>query len=213
MNTEPGWFPDPVDPDSELYFDGSNWTGEKRSKIKAEEPKESVENYSISIPVPSKYLKKRNLIAALSIFAIVFVGFGVVKIQMDNNAKKEAQLILEAKRKAELKALIEEERIKNDVSWVPSGFNAWSDDKTVAWKWVDANNDCYSCRYWTVEVISKNGCYNGLYGEMNIERNNVVVSYTNDSLSYLSPMQKGRLSFETYLEGSIQGSLTELNCR
>jgi hypothetical protein len=48
---------------------------------------------------------------------------------------------------------------------------------------------------------------------MNIEKNGIVVSYSNDTLNYLGPYQAGRLSFETYIDGSITGDLTELNCR
>ena len=83
-------------------------------------------------------------------------------------------------------------------------------------KWIDgAGNDCYDCRYWTLEVISKNGCYDGIYGELNIQNKStgVVISYANDSLNYLGPLQAGRLTFETYIDGSITGDLTELNCR
>ena len=32
MNTQSGWFPDPSDPNVEVYFDGESWTGEKRAK-------------------------------------------------------------------------------------------------------------------------------------------------------------------------------------
>ena len=131
-----------------------------------------------------------------------------------NNVKAEKEAI---RAELALKAYQEEleaERIRNDVTWVPDGYYAWTDDKSVAYKWIEgAGNDCYDCRYWTLEVISKYGCSDGLYGEMNIEKNGIVVSYSNDTLNYLGPYQAGRLSFETYIEGSITGDLTELNCR
>ena len=131
-----------------------------------------------------------------------------------NNVKAEKEAI-----RAELALIayqeeLEAERIRNDVTWVPDGYYAWPDDKSIAYKWIsNAGNDCYSCRYWTMEVVSKYGCSDGVYGEMNIEKNGVVVGFTNDTINYLGPFQAGRLSFETYIEGSITADPTELKCR
>ena len=131
-----------------------------------------------------------------------------------NNVKAEKEAI---RAELALKAYEEEleaERIRNDVTWVPSGYFAWTEDKSIAYKWIpNADNDCYDCRYWTLEVIAKWGCSEGVYGEMNIEKNGVVVSYANDTLNYLGPFQSGRLSFEHYGEGTHTGELIELNCR
>ena len=159
-------------------------------------------------------VSKRSLIIALSVvLTLIVVGVGGYTIH-SNNVKAEKEAI---RAELALKAYQEEleaERIRNDVTWVPDGYYAWTDDKSVAYKWINgAGNDCYDCRYWTLEVISKYGCSDGLYGEMNIEKNGVVVSYSNDTLNYLGPYQAGRLSFETYIDGSITGDLTELNCR
>lgn len=159
-------------------------------------------------------VSKRSLIIALSVvFALIVVGVGGYTIH-SNNVKAEKEAI---RAELALKAYQEEleaERIRNDVTWVPDGYYAWTEDKSVAYKWINgAGNDCYDCRYWTLEVVSKNGCYDGLYGEMNIEKNGIVVSYSNDTLNYLGPYQAGRLSFETYIDGNITGDLTELNCR
>jgi len=159
-------------------------------------------------------VSKRSLIIALSVvLTLIVVGVGGYTIH-SNNVKAEKEAI---RAELALKAYQEEleaERIRNDVTWVPDGYYAWTEDKSVAYKWINgAGNDCYDCRYWTLEVVSKNGCYDGLYGEMNIEKNGIVVSYSNDTLNYLGPYQAGRLSFETYIEGSITGDLTDLNCR
>ena len=159
-------------------------------------------------------VSKRSLIIALSVvLTLIVVGVGGYTIH-SNNVKAEKEAI---RAELALKAYQEEleaERIRNDVTWVPDGYYAWTDDKSVAYKWINgAGNDCYDCRYWTLEVISKYGCSDGLYGEMNIEKNGIVVSYSNDTLNYLGPYQAGRLSFETYIDGSITGDLTELNCR
>ena len=145
-------------------------------------------------------VSKRSLIIALSVvLTLIVVGVGGYTIH-SNNVKAEKEAI---RAELALKAYQEEleaERIRNDVTWVPDGYYAWTDDKSVAYKWIEgAGNDCYDCRYWTLEVVSKYGCSDGLYGEMNIEKNGIVVSYSNDTLNYLGPYQAGRLSFETYM--------------
>jgi len=157
---------------------------------------------------------KRSLIIALVVvLSLLVVGVGGYTIH-SNNAKAEKEAI---RAELALKAYQEEleaERIRNDVTWVPDGYYAWPDDKSIAYKWIsNAGNDCYSCRYWTMEVVSKYGCSDGVYGEMNIEKNGVVVGFTSDTINYLGPFQAGRLSFETYIEGSITADPTELKCR
>jgi len=157
---------------------------------------------------------RRSLIIALVVvLSLLVVGVGGYTIH-SNNVKAEKEAI-----RAELALIayqeeLEAERIRNDVTWVPDGYYAWPDDKSIAYKWIsNAGNDCYSCRYWTMEVVSKYGCSDGVYGEMNIEKNGVVVGFTNDTINYLGPFQAGRLSFETYIEGSITADPTELKCR
>lgn len=214
MSTKPGWYPDPQDESGEIYFDGATWTGEKRSKQDAESAVPSESQFSFTLPIPSKFLQKNRIVAALSILMITILGITVLNVQLDKQARKKAAIERAEQAKIELEARLALERIKNDVTWVPEGYTPWSEDKSIAFKWVNgAGNDCYSCTYWTVDVVAKNGCTNGVYAEMNIKKSGIVVSYTNDSLSYLEPYQTGRLSFETYEKGSLQGSLTELNCR
>ena len=161
-------------------------------------------------------ISKRSLIIAVSVvFTLLVVGVAGYTIH-SNNVKAEKEAIRAELALKAYQAELEAERIRNDVTWVPDGYTAWTDDKSVAYKWNNnAGNDCYECRYWNLDVISKNGCYDGIYGELNIQNKStgVVISYTNDSLNYLGPLQPGRLSFETYIEGSITGDLTELNCR
>jgi Protein of unknown function (DUF2510) len=214
MSTKPGWYPSPEDGSVEIYFDGTQWTGEKRERVETPAVPAAEKSYSFSVPIPAKYLTKKNLIAVVAVLALLIGGGTVVKVGLDYQSNKRAAAARAAEAKAALEAQIALDRIKNDVTWVPSGYTPWSDDKSIAWKWDrSAGNDCYSCRYWTVEVVSKLGCSGGVYGEMNILQNGTVVDYTNDTLSYLSPGQKGRLSFETYRDGTFTGRLTELTCR
>lgn len=214
MSAKPGWYPDQLNPGLEIYFDGTAWTGEKRRVVDNPGNQVQTDEVTFRIPIPPQYLEKKKLIAFFSVALILIGSVTGINIYRGNVAQHRAEVARAEAAQAEADAAAILEKLKNDVSWVPGGYTPWRLDKSVAWKWVNnAGNDCYSCRYWTVQVISKYGCANGIYGEINIERNGTVVSYTNDSLSYLSPMQTGRLSFETYLEGSFQGSLTELNCR
>jgi len=159
--------------------------------------------------------KKPVIIAIAVIFSLIVVGVVGFTIH-SNNVKAEKEAIRAEQALLAYQAELEAERIRNDVTWVPDGYYPWKDDKSVAYKWINnADNDCYSCRYWTLEVISKYGCTDGVYGELNIldKSSGTVISYTNDRLNYLGPFQAGRLSFETYIEGSITGDLTEINCR
>jgi hypothetical protein len=161
------------------------------------------------------FSKKSIVIALATVLALLVVGVGGFIVH-SNNVKAEKEAIRAAQALKAYQEELEAERIRNDVTWVPDGYYAWKDDKSVAYKWINnADNDCYSCRYWTLEVISKYGCTDGVYGELNIldKSSGTVISYTNDTLNYLGPFQAGRLSFETYIEGSITGDLTEINCR
>jgi hypothetical protein len=159
------------------------------------------------------FSKKSIVIALATVLALLVVGVGGFIVH-SNNVKAEKEAIRAAQALKAYQEQLEAERIRNDVTWVPSGYTAWNDDKSVAWKWIkNASNDCYSCRFWTVEVVSKYGCSNGVYGELNIEKNGVVVDYSNDTINYLGPFQAGRFTFETYVEGSISGRMTEINCR
>ena len=108
----------------------------------------------------------------------------------------------------------------SDESWVPVGFNLWSGDSNIAWKWTTDSEDyngCDDCIYWTVDVISKNGCSSGVYGSINIQKGGVTLDWTNDTVPYLGPMEKARLVFERYgyndSGSNYQGDLTTLNCR
>jgi hypothetical protein len=94
--------------------------------------------------------------------------------------------------------------------WYPKGYREWEDG--LAWKWVDAYEDCYSCRYNHIKVVSRDGCSGGIYAEVNFERGGSVVDWTNDSIPYLGAGSKALLVFRTYSSGSLSTSLTTLNC-
>ena len=208
--SKPGWFPNPSDPNSELYFDGEKWTGESRA-VTPFAPVPTIFPNDASVANTGMSKKNKLIIVLASVMSVVILIGGVTAYSIHRkNVEKEtaaalAQLVYEQEKRAE--------EIRNDITWVPDKYTAWSSDKTIAYKWnSSASSDCYSCRYWNLDIVTKYGCSNGVYGELNIERGGVVVSYTNDSLPYLGAGDKGRLTFETYEDGSLQGSLVELRC-
>lgn len=157
----------------------------------------------------------RKLISLIvaGVLSLGAIAFTANSIHQNNVAEARAEARAE-RALADYRAQLEAERIRNDVSWVPDGYFSGLSDKSLAWKWIQgAGNDCYSCAYWTVQVVSRDGCTDGVSGKLNIERNGVVVDSSFDSLSYLGAGQTGRLQFEHYREGSHQGSLIELECR
>lgn len=102
--------------------------------------------------------------------------------------------------------------LASQVPWYPEGFREYS--STIAYQWVkNAGNNCYSCRYSTIDVVSKRSC-SRVYAEVNFEdASGRVVDWTNDSLPFLEAFQVGRLQFETYSKASgLRTSLNEINC-
>ena len=102
--------------------------------------------------------------------------------------------------------------LASQVPWYPEGFREYS--STIAYQWVkNAGNNCYSCRYSTVDIISKRSC-SGVYAEVNFEDSSGrVVDWTNDTLPYLDAYQVGRLQFETYIRNGTVTSIVEISCR
>jgi hypothetical protein len=105
-----------------------------------------------------------------------------------------------------------------DTTWIPAGYNSYSGDDNVAWKWTDAVGGGYDCEYgdacWAMFVITRDGCPNGLYAELAIfDKNDVQIDYTNDLTTYVSPNQKVRLGFDTFNDNAYSASLADISCR
>lgn len=122
-------------------------------------------------------------------------------------AKKEATVTLLGDLSTKGSALV---TLASNKPWYPRGYSEWEDG--LAWKWADAYSDCYSCSYWHIRVISRDGCSGGVYAEINIERGGSVVDWTNDTVTYLGPGKKALLEFDTWEDGSLTGDLTTLTC-
>lgn len=103
-----------------------------------------------------------------------------------------------------------------DDSWIPSGFTGYADDDNLAWRWATKSE--VNCTYssgacWSAILISKEGCKSSLYGEVNIfDRNKVQISYTNDSVGRVQPMQKVKLTFDTLDDSADSANISKFSC-
>ena len=100
----------------------------------------------------------------------------------------------------------------DSLPWYPKGYNEYQPG--LAFKWVDgAGNDCYSCRYLTMDVISQDGCPNELYVEVNfLDRSGAVIDYSNDVAQSLNPGQRARLQFESYSSNARSSQINKIDC-
>jgi hypothetical protein len=173
MNRQPGWFPDPSDPNVEVFFDGESWTGEKRAKTQNTEKTDKSKEISFSLGVG---------ILVLAIAGTTFANFqsekaakeARVQAAVERAEKEAAELAAEAKR-------IRDERA--DYSWVPSGYNKFAMNNNMAWKKIgyDAAN-CYGDWCLGLLVISRDYC-DSIRIEGNTVRNGVILESNSDFAS------------------------------
>lgn len=103
-----------------------------------------------------------------------------------------------------------------DVAWIPEGFNPYPDDSNLAWRWGSSSET--ECSYssgacWTIIAIAKDGCKRSLYGEVNIfDNNDIQISYTNDTLGAVAPMQKVKLTFDTFEDTAASANISRFSC-
>jgi len=101
-------------------------------------------------------------------------------------------------------------------AWYPSDFNLFSDDANIAWRWLENNE--FSCSIgdscWGMLVIAQDGCPSSLYAEVSIlDSSGTQIAYSNDSLSVAAPMQKNKLTFESFDSSANTARLTKISCR
>lgn len=101
-----------------------------------------------------------------------------------------------------------------DTTWIPAGFISY--DKNVAYTFIDEPDCTYSEALCIgIQVVSKTGCPNSLYGEMSYkDKNGTRIGYSNDSLSSLPAGAKGELIFDI-LDWERFGGFDppKINCR
>ena len=156
-------------------------------------------------PVPKKKLKKWQIVV------IVLLGFMAIGMFSDRDSTPNAQLMEEQRQKAS-DALTDKYTV--EPAWYPADYEEYSSN--LAWRWGTSKET--NCSYssgscWSVMVMSKSGCSTSLYGEIKIfDSGDVQIDYTNDSTSTVSPMQKVKLTFDTFNEQARSAQIGELKC-
>ena len=106
-----------------------------------------------------------------------------------------------------------------DTSWVPAGFNVWTDNSDIAFRWSPSNS--YSCQDYgciQAQFISSSGCPNGLYAAINwldapAGESGSVISYDNATLPSLLPGQIAKLRFDDIEGNGKSAQMAEISCR
>jgi hypothetical protein len=186
MSTQPGWFPDPSDPNVEVYFDGESWTGEKRAKTQSTQQKEKSKDISFSLPVRLDFFTKKRIIIGVGILVLAIAGTLFANFQSEKAAKEaRVQAAIERAQKEAAERAAEVKRIqaeRADYSWVPSGFSKFSMNSNMAWKKIGYDAaDCYS-NCLGMQIVSRDYC-SSITIEANIERNSVIVDTDSDYAS------------------------------
>jgi hypothetical protein len=155
--------------------------------------------------LPRKKFKKWQIVLA------IILGFMVIGMFSDRNSTPNPQLMEEQRQKASDDLT---DKYTVEPAWYPADYEEFSSN--LAWRWGTSKET--SCSYssgscWSVMVISKSGCSSSLYGEIKIfDSGNVQIDYTNDSTSSVSPMQKVKLTFDTFNEQAKSAAIGELRC-
>jgi hypothetical protein len=213
MNTQPGWFPDPSDPNSEVYFDGERWTGEKRIKTQNTIQANKSKEFSISLPIRPDFFSKKRILIGVGILVLVIAGTTFANFQSEK-AAKEARVEAAAERikqeAAELAAEVKKIQAERaDYTWVPSGFNKFSMNNNMAWKKIGYDAaDCYG-QCLGMEVVSRDYC-SSIRIEGNVVKNGVILESNSD---YASNIPAGTRTIMK-MAGSFSGTVifTEAKC-
>ena len=104
-----------------------------------------------------------------------------------------------------------------DTSWITGDFVAWEDGSNLAYS-TDSVSES-ECGYGAclgITVASKNGCPNSLYAEIELlDKNDVKIGYSNDSIGSLSPASKAKMVFhiqDSELMQSKMWNVTKISC-
>lgn len=147
------------------------------------------------------------------IFLLVFVLLAIIgQVTGDKSGSNTSALTAEQQRQKASDELTEKYAV--EPAWYPSDFTEFSNN--LAWRWgIKAETNCSyssgSC--WSVMVIAKNGCPSSLYGEIKIfDTSDIQIDYTNDTTSTVSPMQKVKLTFDTFNKEASTAQIGDLSC-
>ena len=131
-------------------------------------------------------------------------------VKTDAQRKAEAKAEARAYERSNAKAQAAAKAEAAATSWYPKSWRFGSVDQmsfgevtgdNLAWVWNEkAHKRCLdeSDDYcWAITVVSRDGCPNGIYGEINVVVNGTVTGYSNALLGSLAPRQKGIIILQT----------------
>ena len=207
MSTQPGWFPDPSDPNVEVFFDGEDWTGEKRDKTQNTEQTSKSKEISFSLPIRPDFFSKKRILIGVGILVLAIAGTTFANVQSEKAAKEaRVQAAVERAEKEAADLAAEVKRIqaeRADYSWVPSGFNKFSVNNNMAYKEISYDAaDCYG-KCFGMQVVSRDYC-SSITIEANVVKNGVILETNRD---YASNIPAGTRTIMK-MAGSFLGNLT-----
>lgn len=105
------------------------------------------------------------------------------------------------------------ESLNSDIDWVPLGFEAWSDDTNVAYKFPGTRN-CEDHNCVDIQFVSRYGC-SSFYAAANYldGPDGNVIGFDNATLPSLQPLQVAKLRFEDVTDTSLNWQISEISCR
>ena len=214
MNTQPGWFPDPTDPNVEVFFDGEDWTGEKRAKTQNTEQTSKSKEISFSLPIKPGFFSKKRVLIVVGVLALAIAGTTFANIQSEKAAEEaRVQAAVERAEKEAAELAAEVKRIqaeRADYSWVPSGFYKFSMNNNMAWKKIGYDAaDCYS-NCLGLQVVSRDYC-SSMRIEANFTRNGAIVDSSSDYASNIPAGTPTVMKLVTSVDGTST-DFTEAKC-
>ena len=215
MSTQPGWFPDPSDPNVEVYFDGESWTGEKRAKTQNTAQVNKSKEIYFSLPIRLGFFSKKRILIGVGILVLAIAGTTFANVQSEKAAKEaRAQAAVERAEKEAAELAAEARKIqaeRADYSWVPSGFTKFALNNNIAWKQIGYDAaDCYS---WCLgmQVVSRDYC-SSISIEANFVRNGVIIDSASDYASDIPAGTRTVMKLVTSTENATETQFTEVKC-
>ncbi|GDX24895.1 hypothetical protein LBMAG10_15600 [Actinomycetes bacterium] len=212
MNTQPGWFPDPSDPNVEVFFDGESWTGEKRAKTQNTEKTDKSKEISFSLPISPNFFSKKRILIGVGILVLAIAGTTFANFQSEKAAKEaRVQAAVERAENEAAELAAEAKRIRDeraDYSWVPSGYSKFSMNNNMAWKKIGYDAaDCYGDCLGML-VISRDYC-DSIRIEGNVVRNGVILESNSDFASDIPAKTPTIMKMAGSFSGTVQFTKAE----
>jgi hypothetical protein len=212
MNAKPGWFPDPSDPNIEVFFDGERWTGEKRAKTQNTEKTDKSKEITFSLPINPNFFSKKRILIGVGILVLAIAGTTFANFQSEKAAKEaRVQAAVERAEKEAAELAAEAKRIQAeeaDYSWVPSGFKKFSMNNNMAWKKIGYDAaDCYG-QCLGMLVISRDSC-DSIRIEANVVKGGVIRESNSDFASDIPAGTPTIMKMAGSFSGNVQFTKAE----